>query len=68
MADLTPGEKRWTILYGVDQGLEHQALLELYRGFSLYVNYVLPVRSAKDVKPKTLALRLKPGTDRQNRR
>ena len=68
MADLTPGEKRWTILYGADKGLEHQALLELYRGFSLYVNYVLPVRAAKDVDSKTLALQLKPGTDRQNRR
>ncbi len=68
MADLTPGEKRWTLVYGSYEGVEQQALTELYRGLNLYVNYVLPVRPASDVDPKTLALRLKPGTDRQSRR
>ena len=68
MADLTPGEKRWTMLYGAYEGLEHQALLELHRGFTNYLNYVLPIRAAQEVAPKTLEVRLKPGTDRQHRR
>ena len=46
MADLTPGEKRWTILYGAYRGPEQQALLEVYRGMGRYVNYVMPIRPA----------------------
>src|SRR5437870_2610688 len=53
MADLTPNEKRWTVIYGEYAGLEHQALLELHRGFSLYINYVLPVRGAHEVDLET---------------
>jgi hypothetical protein len=54
MSDLTPGEKRWTVLYGTYESVEQQALLELHRGFSLYLNYVLPIRAATDVDPTTL--------------
>lgn len=49
MADLTPGEKRWTILHGG----ETQALVELHRGFANFLNYVLPVRGANEVDPET---------------
>lgn len=54
MADLTPGEKRWTVLYGSYQGLEQQALTELYRGLNHFVNYVLPIRPAGQADPKAL--------------
>ena len=68
MADLTPGEKRWTILYGSYAGIEQQALLELHRGFGRYVNYVLPIRAAQDVDLKTWQPVLARGKDRQHRR
>lgn len=51
MADVTPGEKRWTVLYGAYEGVEHQALLELNRGIGFYINYVMEVRAAKDSDP-----------------
>ena len=54
MSDLTPGEKRWTVLYGSYRGVEQQALFEVYRGFGRYVNYVMPIRLAGEVDPATL--------------
>lgn len=49
MPDLTPGEKRWTII----NGGEKQALAELHRGVSLFLNYVLPVREPHEVNAET---------------
>ncbi|MCG3146673.1 MAG: hypothetical protein PCFJNLEI_00107 [Verrucomicrobiae bacterium] len=49
MADLTPGEKRWTIIHGG----EKQALAELHRGVAMFLNYVLPVRGATEVDLKS---------------
>lgn len=68
MADLTPGEKRWTVLYGEYRGLEQQALTELYRGLNLYVNYVMPVRAAAEVEPASLEHVLLLGTAATNPR
>ena len=67
MADLTPGEKRWTLVCGEYQGLEHQAALELYRGMQLFVNYVMPIRAAADVAPAALEHVLLVGTAQTNR-
>jgi hypothetical protein len=66
MADLTPGEKRWTIVFGNNTGLEHQAVLELYRGMQYPVNYVMPLRAAADVEPAGLEHVLLVGTARSN--
>jgi hypothetical protein len=48
MVDVAPGEKRWTLLYGEYQGLEQRAVIDVYRGLQYYVNYVLPLRPARD--------------------
>ena len=53
MADLTPNEKRWTLLYGTNAGLEKQALIELHRGVAQFLNYVLPIRAASEVDRQT---------------
>lgn len=66
MVDLTPGEKRWTILYGSYEGVEHYALLTLYRAISFYVPYVLPLRAAGDADPKKLEHVLLIGTTANN--
>ncbi len=67
MADLTPGEKRWTLAFGDYRGLEQQAILELYRGLQLFVNYVMPLRDAAGVDPALLEHVLLVGTARSNR-
>ena len=66
MVDLTPGEKRWTVLFGADDGIEHYALTEVYRHWQLYIPYVLPVRAAASVEPATLEHVLLLGTAQTN--
>jgi hypothetical protein len=51
MVDLTPGEKRWTVLYGGNRAVERQAVVDLYRALQFHVPYVLPIVAAKDVDP-----------------
>lgn len=52
MADLTPGEKRWTVVFGGRAGVEGFALCELNRGLQFHVPYVLPVMQAGTFDPK----------------
>ncbi len=49
MADVTPGEKRWTLLFGSYEGIEKTAVTWLYREFTSYVNYMMQLHPAKDV-------------------
>jgi len=68
MVDLTPGEKRWTIVYGKNAAVEQYALTELYRNWQFYVPYVLPLREAAGVDLTTLEHVLLVGTAESNPR
>jgi hypothetical protein len=51
MVDLTPGEKRWTVVFGDYAGVEQYALVELQRAVQHLVPYVLPVVAAGAADP-----------------
>lgn len=66
MVDLTPGEKRWTLLYGAYEGVEHYALTALYRAVQYYLPYVLPLIAGVDTEPAKLEHVLLLGTAATN--
>jgi hypothetical protein len=66
MVDLTPGEQRWTILYGDYGGVERYAVTALYRGVQFYVPYVLPLVAGAEAEPAKLEHVLLVGTAATN--
>ncbi len=67
MVDLTPGEQRWTLVFGDYTGIEQYAVTELQRGIQYYVPYVLPVRAAAGIDPAQCEHLLLVGTAANNR-
>ncbi len=66
MVDLTPGEQRWTVLYGAYAGVERTAVQALYRALSFHVPYVLPLMAGAEADPARLEHVLLLGTAATN--
>ena len=67
MANLTPGEKRWTVVFGSYQHIQEFAINDLYRAIGYHIPYVMKVYQADKADLAAFEHVFLIGTARNNR-